>query len=312
MGSYSPSDNVISLFENANQSTFMHESAHMYLSTLSQLAANGSKEAQAELDTILSWAKYSPEAMADYAGTKLEADFKEIEKKIKDAKTDAERNAAEEEFAQERFARGFERYLMEGKAPNKDLKTIFQRFTKWLKGLYESVKALGNQDIPPAIQQVYDRMLTGEHTPGMQHIEAESRNEPYHGFLMGMSKSDRLGYENRLTDDARDPRNGSVKQMGQLIWELANDPSWQSRYLKGGHPPYQIFKPGFKRGLNPRKAMKTPLLRKKRRVRQSLRMAAAKVRLISNWLKRLMKNWRKSIVNITFVLISGNVIQTNG
>lgn len=83
LGSYSPSDNVISLFQSANQFTFMHESAHMYLSTLSQLAANGSKEAQAELDTILSGAKYSPEAMADYAGTKLEADFKEIEKKIK-------------------------------------------------------------------------------------------------------------------------------------------------------------------------------------------------------------------------------------
>ena len=39
----------------------------------------------------------------------------------------------------EKFARGFEKYLSEGKAPNKDMKVIFEQFKEWLEAIYRGI-----------------------------------------------------------------------------------------------------------------------------------------------------------------------------
>lgn len=61
--------------------------------------------------------------------------------------------------AHERWARGFERYLMEGVAPSKDLATIFAKFKAWLTKIYQSVTRL-KAPITDDIRGVFDRLLS--------------------------------------------------------------------------------------------------------------------------------------------------------
>ena len=59
----------------------------------------------------------------------------------------------------EQFARGFEAYLWEGKAPTADLTSVFQRFKQWLRTVYKSVKEL-NVTLTDEVREVFDRMLS--------------------------------------------------------------------------------------------------------------------------------------------------------
>lgn len=58
----------------------------------------------------------------------------------------------------EQFARGFEAYLFEGKAPSAELSGVFARFRAWLVNVYKSVKAL-NVEINDEIRGVFDRLV---------------------------------------------------------------------------------------------------------------------------------------------------------
>lgn len=62
--------------------------------------------------------------------------------------------------AEEKFARGFERYLAEGVAPSSQLLVVFQKLSKWLLQIYKQIT--GSQidvNITPEMRAVFDRML---------------------------------------------------------------------------------------------------------------------------------------------------------
>lgn len=62
--------------------------------------------------------------------------------------------------AEEKFSRGFERYLSDGYAPTPELRTVFERFKNWLATVYKRIAGSEiDVDIPPAMRRVYDRML---------------------------------------------------------------------------------------------------------------------------------------------------------
>jgi hypothetical protein len=63
--------------------------------------------------------------------------------------------------AHEQFARGFEAYVMEGKAPSPMLRTVFQQFRDWLLQIYHSIADL-KVDLTDDIRGVMDRMLTSQ------------------------------------------------------------------------------------------------------------------------------------------------------
>lgn len=60
----------------------------------------------------------------------------------------------------EAFARGFEQYLREGKAPNAELQSVFQKAAEFLTRIYKSLKELVH--LNDDIRAVYDELLTGE------------------------------------------------------------------------------------------------------------------------------------------------------
>jgi phage-Barnase-EndoU-ColicinE5/D-RelE like nuclease1 len=61
----------------------------------------------------------------------------------------------------ETFARSFEAYLFEGKAPTKELAGLFSRFKSWLIGVYKTLNKLDVQ-LTDDIRAVFDRMLVAE------------------------------------------------------------------------------------------------------------------------------------------------------
>lgn len=163
---YDASTGAIRLFDIADQSSFIHESAHMFLSDMERLAQK--KDAPAglisDLQTVKDWAGYKPGQMKGYKGTALEKEFQEYADAIREAKKAGDAVAiksAEARWIHERFARGFERYIADGKAPNESLKKVFEKFKDWMVSIYQNLKNLGKKP-PKEIQDVMARMITPE------------------------------------------------------------------------------------------------------------------------------------------------------
>lgn len=156
---------LISLFEGADQSTFMHEMAHMFLMDLQEIAGidpNG-REAK-DLKTIMDWAQYRPGQSEEYKGTSSEAEFRSREEAIKAAVAAGNMQEAERlknVWAQERFARGFEEYLRTGEAPARGLKYAFRQFKKWLMNIYRDVTGAGVR-ATPEVEAIMARMIASD------------------------------------------------------------------------------------------------------------------------------------------------------
>jgi hypothetical protein len=119
---------LIELFEGADLSTVLHEIGHVALLEYSAVEQSGkaNDELKADMKTIREWVGNTGEAF-----TREQS---------------------------EQFARGFEAYLREGKAPTAKLRAAFERFKQYLRGVYESAKLLRvtlNKDV----RQVFDRMV---------------------------------------------------------------------------------------------------------------------------------------------------------
>ena len=67
----------------------------------------------------------------------------------------------------EKFARGFEAYVMEGKSPNTSLERVFNRFAVWLQTIYNNVVEYNGQKIRlnRKMRQIYARMMDGNLVP---------------------------------------------------------------------------------------------------------------------------------------------------
>lgn len=224
-GAYDADQNILHVFEAANQSTVVHESAHWWLSMLNNIAIDPElkelakedklleatlQKAQKERDAIRAWASYYPDVMKEYKGTLIEKEFKEYEAAIK---KDPENKELQERFIQERFARGFERYLLTGKAPTKELQGTFRRFKKWLINLYKTTKEiiknpenyLGLKDPSDEVKEIFDHMMASE-----EEIEAWAEEKRW----------------NLLYDDSLDytqTEKENIKKWEEDVKELAKE-----------------------------------------------------------------------------------------
>lgn len=121
---------VIGGFEAADFSTAVHELSHVFYKDLERLA------------------KDSPEVMADLEVL---------------AKNFGDEAGNFSQAGREKFARQFERYARDGKAPAKELESVFARVKKWMSDIYKKLKGTPiEQGIKPEVRGVFDRMLSGE------------------------------------------------------------------------------------------------------------------------------------------------------
>lgn len=166
-------EKVISLFKAADQSTFMHEMAHIYLHDMLALAElpNAPKQLLNDVATINRWAAWNDtQFVKEYKGTAMESEFKKLNEQMKTAvaqgSVEIEGRAMTLEqmqrlWMQERFARGFENYLKSGEAPTEATRSIFRRFKQWLTKIYRAFSQIGGAP-SKEVKAVMDRMIASE------------------------------------------------------------------------------------------------------------------------------------------------------
>jgi len=144
-GAYSPETNTIALLKGADLTTFLHESGHYFLNTDAQLAAlpDAPEALRHDMATVLDWlgVKGTPESSAIDEWHRMSLD--------------------EQRQYHEKYARGFESYLFEGKAPNLEMQGVFARLRSWMISVYKKISAL-DVELSPDVRGVFDRMLASE------------------------------------------------------------------------------------------------------------------------------------------------------
>jgi len=149
---FGEAETIVTILKNGNRSTFLHELGHVFLNSRKNLALMEGIDETVRQDwtTLVEWLEV---ADIDFSKTLSEADEKRWTN------------------AHEKFAAGFEKYLMEGRAPSLDLARAFRAFRKWLTDIYRAarnifyVDADGNRvefEINDEIRGVMDRMLASE------------------------------------------------------------------------------------------------------------------------------------------------------
>jgi hypothetical protein len=144
-GSFDPESSTISLLKDADLSTYLHESGHFFLETLHDMArTDGAPEGlRGDFDTLLKSfgvaGDGAEQRLADWSGRTLD----------------------EKRAGHEQFARSFEAYLMEGKAPSLELQGLFSRFRSWLVSIYKSLAGL-NVQLSDEVRAVMDRLLASD------------------------------------------------------------------------------------------------------------------------------------------------------
>lgn len=156
----------ISLFKGADLSTFLHESGHFFLEVYRDLATaeDAAPQIRSDLDALLKW--FGVES-ADQIGVDQH----------------------------EQFARGFEAYLGEGRAPTPELQTVFSQFKQWIMGIYRSLRNL-DVELTDEVRGVFDRMLASQ-----EEIEAAQARSGFEPIARDLIEAQALGMTERQFDD---------------------------------------------------------------------------------------------------------------
>lgn len=184
----------INLFKGKDESTFLHETGHLFLEVMGDLstAENADAKVKEDYSTLLKW-------LGVWSRDQITTEH------------------------HEKFARGFEAYLYEGKAPNEKLKNIFRAFSTWLKTVYKKITEL-NVDVSPEVKGVFDRMLAAD-----EQIENMDIKQMFSDPFTFMNEADALEYLNVLEYARLDARD---KLQAKLMKDITTkqDSAYKKRY----------------------------------------------------------------------------------
>lgn len=147
-GMFSRGHNLIALLKNADASTFVHELGHFFLETNTRIARDLTAKPAENLTEQERQFLSDVQTTLDWFG-------------VKDLAAWDAMSLNEQRENHEKWARGFEAYLYEGKAPSEELRGVFRRFRSWLKQVYQSLKSL-NVELTDEVRSVFDRMFASD------------------------------------------------------------------------------------------------------------------------------------------------------
>jgi hypothetical protein len=176
-GASVPSQKLIALLKGADPSTFAHESAHLWFEELRVYGTHPDANEQTKKywETAKEWTGATDDAISTES--------------------------------HEMFARGFEAYLYEGKAPSFQLREVFAQFMDWMMRIYKSMTML-DVELTPEVRDMMDHLIATD--------EAIKQNREYHDYdtLMfddSMMTTAEAGAYNQLIDEARAEANDSFR-----------------------------------------------------------------------------------------------------
>jgi GNAT superfamily N-acetyltransferase len=184
----------IRLDKKSDLSTVLHEMGHYYLEVIGDLVTDGkaNEALAADYAVVREW-------MGAEAGKPITVD------------------------QHEKFARGFELYLAEGKAPSIELQGAFARFKRWLTGIYKDLKRL-NVELSPEVRGVFDRLLASEEAI-TEAEQALALSEQYESSITKLMTPEERANYTRASRQARDEATTEIEQE-ILRAEKRKDQEW--------------------------------------------------------------------------------------
>lgn len=186
---------IITLFEKSDPSTLIHEMfGHFFIQNLIDAGSREDAPQQVKKDR---------KTALEFAGV------------------ENWENATEEERreAHEKLARAAEAYMMEGKSPSKETRSLFKRFAEWLTDIYRDVVNLRIQ-LNPEIREVFDRLLaTEEEIDRMAAVDGYLSRVP-ENIYNSLTDSQKAELDRRL-DNTRERAEAQVR--AQLLLEFTEE-----------------------------------------------------------------------------------------
>ena len=207
----------ITLSDKRDLSTLVHELGHYYLEVIQDLAL--AKDAPQQI-------KDDVNAIRGWVG--------------------AEGDAPLTTEQHEQFARGFEAYLAEGKAPAPELNGAFARFKRWMLAIYKHLSRL-NVALNDDVRKVFDRIVASDEQ--IQDAERVSAALPLFkdAEAAGMTEAEFAQYQNSIElahTDARDSVEEQItreetrrlskwwnEQLSSIRLEVAEEVDLQPEYV---------------------------------------------------------------------------------
>lgn len=225
---------LIELFKGANASTLIHEGAgHIWLEELARDAADelATQEVREDWMKVRQWwAQNVADAEAEITDPVVKARIAADPTYLTQVAMTFGQNEADPAVRleairpfHEMFARGAERYFMEGKAPNAALKSPMRRFRDWIVSVYRDVARLG-VNMTDEMRDVFARLTAVQET--MDDVIEEQGYAPFFSDAQsaGMTPAEYDAYLRSITDadnDASDQLLGRV--MGQVRRRMTAD-----------------------------------------------------------------------------------------
>lgn len=170
---FGPDGIDLNILQKANSSTFIHEMGHFYLNALSGYAArpDANEQTKQDMQILLNWFGID-------SADKIGVDQHEM------------------------FARGFEKYIGEGKAPSESLKGVFRKFKNWILSVYGDLNNL-NVELTDDVRGVFDRLMATESE--IAYAEHTMQRGPLFENPAGIGMNEKQAMEyRRAQSDAQD------------------------------------------------------------------------------------------------------------
>lgn len=166
--------NVIHLLKTADASTIVHELGHYFITRyLAALEKAGKLD---EAKGVLDWLGVSS--------------VKELTKEH-----------------HEKFARGFESYVLEGEAPNTHMQGLFTRFKNFLIGVYKDLTSgniLKPEEINDDVRSFFDKMLAVDETPDIDIEKIRAKSGALKEIVQNAIKGKEVSVDGLSLEDVND------------------------------------------------------------------------------------------------------------
>ena len=162
-GEFFPGQNIIVRWASADPSTLVHESGHWFLHNRIKIAED--LENKAKTQELTEGEKHyldATKAALKWLGIASFAQW--------DAMT-----LEEQRPLHEKFARTYEAYLMDGRAPSRGLRALFRQFSNFLKKVYYVLSGIPEADLNPQTKELFDNLFIAQE----QVTEAKMRRQMF-------------------------------------------------------------------------------------------------------------------------------------
>lgn len=149
LGAYLPGARQILLSAQSNKSTFLHETGHWFLDARVRIALELKQQADLT-DAQKRFLDLTEKTIAWLMPGKTLEEF---------AAMPLEKDGGPRRAAEEKFARTYEAYLYEGKAPTEKLRSLFNRFSAWLRTVYAAITSIPEAEMSDDVRELFDGLF---------------------------------------------------------------------------------------------------------------------------------------------------------